>query len=134
MNIIISNQRKLESLKEAIKKQGYKNLHVLSDFDRTLTYGCIDGVKTPSIISMLRDDRHLSEDYAKKANALFEKYHPIEIDPKVSLEDKKKAMTEWWNIHNKLLISSGLSKKDLEDIVNNGHVKFREGVGDFLVG
>jgi len=132
MNVIIPNIEKFEGLKRAIKKQGYKNLHILSDFDRTLTYGCINGTKTPSIISMLRDGHHLSEEYAQKANVLFDKYHPIEIDPNIFLEEKKKAMTEWWETHNKLLISSGLSKKDLEDIVENGHVKFREGVDDFL--
>ncbi len=132
MKIIIPNPENLERLKSQIKTGGYLSIHVLSDFDRTLTYGEIDGVKTPSIISMLRDGNHLTEDYAKKAHALFDKYHPIEIDPSIPLQEKKKAMQEWWETHNKLLIESGLSKSDLEDIVKNGHVRFREGVPEFL--
>jgi len=132
MKVIIPSPKNLEKLKSQIKKAGYENLHVLSDFDRTLTYGVIEGIKTPSIISMLRDGNHLTEDYTVKAHALFDKYHPIEIDPKVSCQKKKKAMQEWWETHNKLLIKSGLSKSDLEDIVKNGHVKFREGVPEFL--
>ncbi len=132
MKIIIPRQKNLEKLKAQLKKEGYEHLHVLSDFDRTLTYGVINGIKTPSIISMLRDGNHLTEDYAAKAHALFNKYHPIEIDSKIPLPKKKKAMQEWWETHNKLLIESGLSKSDLEDIVKNGHVKFREGIPEFL--
>jgi len=132
MNVIIPNPKNLEQLKSKIKRGGYQNLHILSDFDRTLTYGAINGVKTPSIISMLRDGKHLTEDYAIKAHALFDEYHPIEINPKTPKEKKKKAMQEWWETHNRLLIESGLSKLDLKDIVKNGHVKFREGVPEFL--
>lgn len=132
MKIIIPNNKNLEALKRKIREKGYKNLHILADFDRTLTYGCVDGIKTPSIISMLRDGNHLTEDYAEKANALFDKYHPIEINPNIPLDKKKSAMQEWWTTHYKLLIQSGLSKSDLEDIVKNGHVKFRQGVFQFL--
>lgn len=76
---------------------------------------------------MLRDGKHLTEDYARKAHALFDKYHPIEIDPSIPLQEKKKAMQEWWETHNKLLIDSELSRSNLEDIVKNGHVRFRGG-------
>ncbi len=132
MKVIISNSEKFEKLKDQIKKTSYQNLHILSDFDRTLTYGAINGAKIPSIISILRDGNHLAAGYAEKAHELFNKYHHIELDPNVSLSEKKRAMQEWWETHNKLLIESGLSKSDLEDIVENGHVKFREGVSKFL--
>jgi cytosolic 5'-nucleotidase 3 len=130
--IHIPNSGKIEDLKEEIGKDGYENLHILSDFDRTLTYGSVGGVKTPSIISMLRDGNHLTEDYAEKAHALFNHYHPIETDPNIPLSERKKAMREWWITHNRLLIQSGLKKSDLEDIVKNGHVEFRKGVPEFL--
>lgn len=132
MKIIIPNPKILEKLKSQIKTEGYQNLHILSDFDGTLTYEKINGIKTPSIISLLRDGNHLTEDYAKKAHALFDKYHPIEINPTIPLAEKKKTMQKWWETHNKLLVQSGLSKSDLEDIVKNGHLKFRKGVPEFL--
>jgi 5'-nucleotidase len=132
MNLIIPDQENLKKLKSKIKAGDYQNLHILSDFDRTLTYGAVKGVKTPSIISMLRDGNHLTEDYAKKAHALFDKYHPIEVNPDIPLPEKKKAMQEWWETHNRLLIESGLSKSDLGDIVKNGNVEFREGIPEFL--
>ncbi len=132
MKAIIPNHKNFERLKVQIKKTGYQNLHILSDFDRTLTYGTINGVRTPSIIYMLRDGGHLVAGYTEKAHKLFNKYHYIETDPDIPLPEKKKAMQKWWETHNKLLIESRLSKSDIEDIVQNGHVKFREGVPEFL--
>lgn len=132
MEVFIKDPELLEQKKDIFKRAGLNNIHILADFDRTLTYGSVDGVKTPSIISMLRDGQHLSEEYAKQAHALYDKYHVFENDPKLSLEERKKMMSEWWHVHNKLLIESGLSKADLQDIVDHGHVRFREGVEDFL--
>lgn len=132
MEKLISNHEEVEKKIQNTKKSGYELLHVLADFDRTLTYWTVDGIKTPSIISMLRDGKHLTEDYADKAHALFNKYHPIEIDPNIPLEEKKLAMQEWRETVNKLLIDSWLSKADLVDIATNGHVKFRNGMDIFL--
>ncbi|MBI4117554.1 MAG: haloacid dehalogenase-like hydrolase [Parcubacteria group bacterium] len=115
-----------------MKSAGLDHFYVLTDFDRTLTYGAVDGVKTPSIISMLRDGNHLTPDYARKAHELFEKYHPFEANLPIPFEERKSAMKEWWQKHNELLIASGLRKVDLLDIVKNGKLKFREGVSDFL--
>ncbi|MFA6897733.1 MAG: hypothetical protein WCQ96_05660 [Patescibacteria group bacterium] len=132
MNILMQNPENFDRVKRAIKNDGLDKLHVLSDFDRTLTYGSVNGVKTPSIISLLRDGKHLSEDYAPKAQAMFDKYHLIETDESIPLKQRKAAMLEWWEKHYELLTASGLSFSDLEDIVENGHLKFREGVLEFL--
>ena len=132
MNVIVPDPTGLERLKSRIKKGGYGRLHVLSDFDRTLTYGSVNGVETPSIICMLRDGNHLADGYAEKASMLFSKYHRIETDPFIPMEEKKKAMQEWWNLHIRLMIDCGLSRKDLEDIAVNGKVEFRKGVAEFM--
>jgi HAD superfamily hydrolase (TIGR01544 family) len=112
-----------------IKKE---DLYVISDFDRTLSKGIINGKKVPSIMSLLRDGKHLNEGYAEKAKALFEKYHPMEKNLSLPLEERKKYMKKWWEEHNNLLIESGLKFSDLEDIANNGRIEFREGVLEFL--
>ena len=132
MEVKISNPEFLESIKEKIKNNGSENLHIISYFDRTLTYGSVNGQKTPSIIALLRDGNHLTKDYAEKAHALFEKYHPIEIDPTIPLIEKKKEMENWWREHHKLMLESNLHRLDLEDAVKSGKVKLREGVSEFL--
>ncbi|VAW11969.1 hypothetical protein MNBD_BACTEROID05-607, partial [hydrothermal vent metagenome] len=62
-NVIIPNSDKLKKLKENIADGGAKKLHVLADFDRTLTTAFVDGERRPSIISVLRDGGYLTPDY-----------------------------------------------------------------------
>ncbi|MGK0209663.1 MAG: hypothetical protein ACI83O_000945, partial [Patescibacteria group bacterium] len=85
-------------------------LHVICDFDRTLTYAANEGKSVPFLISVLRDRNMLSPGYADKAKALFTQYHPIEVDATLSHSEKSKYMLEWWTRHNKLLIESGLHR------------------------
>ncbi len=131
-NIIISNPKKFEKLKNQILKDGTKKFHVLTDFDRTLTKCFVNGKMIPSIISVLRDENYLSPEYSEKAKALANYYRPIEFDNKISIKQKKKAMQEWWTKHFDLLIKSGLNKKNLERVINEGKVEFREGAEEFL--
>ena len=131
-NIVISNSAKLEKVKKLILEQGKDKIHVLADFDRTLTKAFVNGKKVPSTISVLRDEDYLSPEYSEKAKELFDKYHPIEIDLNIPVEEKKKAMYEWWTKHFDLLIESGLNKKHLEVAVENKNLQFREGVSEFF--
>jgi len=131
-NIIIPNQDKLAELKEAIAEGGVENLYVVSDFDNTLTTAFVNGERVPSLISILRNGNYLTADYAKKAQALFDRYHPIEIDSSFPLKEKKKVMYKWWTTHFKLLIKSGLNRKDIEDVVKSGGNQLREGIPEFI--
>lgn len=132
-NVVIPRPLELEKLKKKIKKGGAKKLHILSDFERTLTCAFVGGERVPSLISILRSSgEYLGDDYVQKAKALSEKYHPIEIDPKIPLEKKKKAMEEWWLTHFDLLIKSSLNKGHLKMVVESGKMKLREGMEEFL--
>ena len=132
-NVVIPRLLGLEKLKREFKKGGAKKLHILSDFERTLTYAFVGGERVPSLISVLRSSsEYLGDDYVQKAQALSEKYHPIEIDSKIPVEEKKKAMEEWWLSHFDLLIKTGLNKKHLKMVAESGKMKLREGIGDLF--
>lgn len=131
-NIIISNPEKLEEKKKAIFKDGAEKLQIISDFDRTLTRSFVDGQKSFSLISVLGEGNYLTHDYSQKAQALFEKYYPIEKDPNIIISEKKKMMSEWWQSHFELLIDSELNKRDIEKAIDSGKVEFREGASDFF--
>ncbi len=131
-DIIISNQKEFEEKKRKIAEGGAKNLHIVSDFDGTLTKAFVNGRKIPSVISILRDENYLTPDYPAKAHALFDKYHPIEIDPNISSAEKKKAMQEWWTKHFQLLIDSKLNRKDIEKAVQSENIQLREGAEELL--
>ncbi len=130
--VVIPRVAELEALKKAISKAGREKFHVISDFDRTLTKAFVNGKEVPSIISILRDGNYLTPDYNEKAHALRDKYFPIEKSLEIPLEEKKKAMQEWWTEHFKLLIKSRLNRKDLERVVKSGKVEFKEGALEFF--
>ena len=131
-DVVITNEPELDKIKAKISKDGDFRLHVLADFDKTLTKAFVKGKKIPSVISILRDGNYLTQNYAEKADALFQKYHPIEINPKISLIEKKKAMHEWWRTHFDLLIKEKLNKKDIEKVVNSGKIELRDGCQEFI--
>lgn len=126
-DIVIINHNKLEVIKQAISNAGIAHFHVAADFDRTLTKTFINGVDTPSLISVLRTEKMLTPDYSAKAQKLFEKYHAIETDTDYPDDKKLMAMHEWWQKHIQLLIDSRLNKKDLVTIVNSGKLELRDG-------
>ncbi len=131
-NAVIPHPRNLERVVESISKGGTGKLHILSDFDKTLTTAFIEGQEVHSIIAQIREGKYLTPDYSPKAYALFEKYHPIEIDPKIPLKEKKEAMHEWWDFHFKLLAECGLDKKVMEEIVRKRRLRFRDGALEFI--
>lgn len=130
--VIISNPAKVEQIKANFKKQGFQNLHILADFDRTLTYSTVNGQKTPSIIYRLREGKYLAPGYSEKAHALYDKYHKFENELTLSLGERKAKMQEWWRVHFELLLKSGLNKKDLQDILKDDRLRLRAGVPEFL--
>jgi|TARA_Y100000034_G_scaffold70521_1_gene85079 5'-nucleotidase len=130
--VIILNPQEFEKKKKFFLEGGKEKIHVISDFDRTLTNAFVNNIKVPSVISILRDKNYLTTEYQNKAKSLFEKYHPIEMNLNISLNEKKRTMNEWWNKHFDLLIQSGLSKNDLKNILDEGIIRFREGVLNFL--
>lgn len=132
MQVHIKNPELFAQKKRAIQEAGKAAWFIISDFDRTLTYGTFNGKKTPSIISLLRDGNHLSEDYAEKAHQLFDHYHAIECDSSLPLEYRKAQMWEWREKHDELLIASKLRLTDLKDIAQNGHLQLRKGVAECL--
>ena len=131
-NIIISNPEKLEKVKEAIRKGGEDKLHVISDFDRTLTMSFFKGKRNPTIIAQIRHGKYLTKDYPKKAHALFDEYYPIEISATIPLKEKKKKMQEWWEAHNDLLIKSGMNLETINNIIKNKKITLRDGALEFF--
>jgi len=122
----------METLKNMFD-DGLENLHVVADFDGTLTKVYHNGIKRPSLISILRDSsQYLGAEYQKRAHGLYDKYSVFEYDQSLSLKERKAKMDEWWNSHFKLLIEMGLKKEHVLSIIEKGGIEFREGAKEFL--
>lgn len=131
-NFIVINPEKIEIAKHNMVRDGNEKLLILSDFDKTLTKCFVDNKKIDSVISILRDEHYLSADYSSKAQALFDKYHLIEVDQNIEIQEKSKLMQEWWSRHYELLAESGLNKKDLERVVDSKKLELRSGASEFF--
>ena len=130
--IIYSNKEYFLKTLENIKKDWVKNLHILADFDKTLTKAFVDWEKRPSLVSTLRHQNILWEEYSKMAFELFNYYHPIEISTSISIEEKKEQMTIWWEKHLDLFIKYWLRKKNIDQAINSWIIKLRGWVKKFL--
>ncbi len=114
------------------RKSGAKRLHVITDFDRTLTPTCIHGVSTSVSVGLLRRVGILGEQYTREAHELFDRFHPIEIDPKLTLEEKSGAMEEWWRLHLGILVQYAVSRKQLYSAIDKADIVLRDGTKKFL--
>jgi len=125
--IKIKNKEEFNKKINNLKADGINSLHIMSDFDNTLT----KSEKTKSMMAILRDDEYLTPDYPEKARNLYNKYHPFEIDPKLNLKEKSKKMLEWWGTHIKLLVASGMNKEVIDDIIKRKRIHIRDGFFEF---
>lgn len=132
-NTTYSDIINFEKILKRIKTDWFQNLHILADFDKTMTKAFSAWKKRPSLISVLRSEWYLSEEYSSKAYELFDYYNPIEIDPKISLEDKKQEMATWWHKHLELLVKSGIHHKDIESVIETRLIELREWVKELLI-
>ncbi|KPJ54705.1 hypothetical protein AMJ47_03620 [Parcubacteria bacterium DG_72] len=131
-NVLITNQKRFEELKDKFKKAGLEKLHVLADFDKTLTKVFVHGKKIASLISILRDNDYLTPGYPKKSKALYAKYFPIEKNLGIPEKERKQAMKQWWTEHFELLMQSKLNIKDIEKAVEHQDLVLRKGTEELL--
>ncbi len=130
-NVIIVNEENFKNKKENIKSSGVDSFQIVSDFDRTLTKAFVDGKKSNTSFAQIREGNVLPKEYEDKANALFNKYYPIEINPRIPKEEKKYVMTEWFRAHLQLMVDYKLNKNIIEEIARKKVVP-REGFEDLL--
>jgi len=105
---------------------GASALHIISDFDDTITRAYIKGEKTPSSFGQLRNKGFLGEEYVKQSQALYDTYAPIEKDSQLTPEQKSPKMIEWWNLHKDLMVEKGVTKEVFEKIADAGHLHLRD--------
>jgi len=133
-NVIIFNEKEFNRKVEQIKKEGLDSLHVITDFDKTLTTAEVNGKEFKSVIALLREDDYLGADYIEKAHALYDKYHHYENDYTLSFEERSKKMDSWWQEHLDLHIKKGLNRAVISRLCNDieQKIKFRAGIEEFI--
>ncbi|MEK6901150.1 MAG: hypothetical protein AABX37_02310, partial [Nanoarchaeota archaeon] len=131
-NVFMEQQEALQAKLQQLKLGGSQNLHVVADFDRTLTKVFVEGKKKPSTIALLREGKYLANDYATRAHALFDIYYQFEVSPYITPEEKNQRMQEWWSTHLALMMECGMNKEVIQDIIEKKQVVPREGLFEFM--
>ncbi len=125
-NIIITNEKKYQRILDKLVFWWKEKLHIISDFDRTLTQAYSNWKYRTSLISVLYEEWYLSKEYQETAQWFFAYYHPIEIDNNISMEEKKRAMEEWRTKHKLLLIKEWITKQDIYKAMKSQNINLRE--------
>jgi HAD superfamily hydrolase (TIGR01544 family) len=116
-----------------IIKANLNTAHIVVDFDGTLTQYFDNAWKArPSIISILRDEWILDEEYSKVAKEMYAHYSWIEHDESLSNEYKTEKMVERWSDHTDLIMKKWLKRSQLEHIIEMDLMVMRPWVGFLL--
>ena len=117
--IYINNEDKIKNID--LKDDNY---YIVIDFDKTLTSGA-------SVTSwgLTAKSNGIGPDYTEKRMALFNKYRPLELDPKLTDDVKSKYMQEWIT---ELFFEYCLKETALKEAVQNDYLIFRNGAKEFL--
>ncbi|CAF1114234.1 unnamed protein product [Rotaria sp. Silwood1] len=137
-HVHIHNDKRVyvEQTIRSLINDGRKMLHIVADFDFTLTMYEKNGVALPSTFAVIEgDDRVTLPDGSflrTQADQLRSKYQPMEHDVSISVEEKLPHMIEWWHKAQSLIISSTLDKPMLHSAVYQSKMELKQGVKKFI--
>ncbi|CAF3121145.1 unnamed protein product [Rotaria socialis] len=127
----------VEQTVRSLISEGRQMLHVVADFDFTLTMYEKNGVILPSTFGVIESNDQISLPdgslLSQKAEELRLKYHPIEIDVHMDISEKLPYMIEWWRSAQSLFVLSNLTKSVMRKLVHESSMELKAGVQEFMI-
>lgn len=103
-NCKIKDPARLERLLNSMVAGGRHQLQIVTDFDFTLTkQKRNDGIPVISSFGMFAKCKSVPASFSVESTKLFKKYRPIEICPRIPMDEKRVHMIEWWRLSTELL-------------------------------
>jgi 5'-nucleotidase len=131
-NVHIKDMEMVTSKLVKLHEQKAEHIHIIADFDNTLTQYWDNGKRSLSSHGVLEETSLMPSDVRTKLNELYKKYYPIEIRHDLPKEDKVKAMVEWWTTAHQIFIDCGLNKATLKEAVRTTRIIFRPLLKEFI--
>lgn len=131
-SVLMKERGRVEEIIHNMQQAGPGRLQVISDFDMTLTRFAYKGKRVPTTHNILDNRLLMDENCKKKIKKLLNTYYPIEIDARISTEEKLPLMVEWWTRVHELLIEQKIRKDMLAQVVTESGSKLREGYNMFF--
>ncbi|KAJ3091332.1 hypothetical protein HK102_000924 [Quaeritorhiza haematococci] len=117
---------------QAIVADGTSHVHIISDFDMTLTRYWDNGQRSVSSHGILMRSQKVSANYKQLTQQLYDKYYPIEVSHTVPHEEKVQAMIQWWTKAHEITMEAKISKQDIMEMVKEVPVCFRPQIEEFV--
>nr|ACO14629.1 Cytosolic 5-nucleotidase III-like protein A [Caligus clemensi] len=133
-NLRVKDSAGLNKKLEKIKEDSFEHLQVISDFDYTLSkYHNGDGDRLDSSWGIIEKSSVFPSSFREKCRALFNKYHPYEVDPQLSIPEKTPHVAEWYTklieLMTVYITDMELIKRSLSGCTD---LQLRDGVPDFV--
>ncbi|CAF1934033.1 unnamed protein product [Rotaria magnacalcarata] len=126
----------VEQTIRSLISDGRKMLHVVADFDYTLTMYEKDGVILPSTFAVIESNDGVKLPDGSllrvQADQLRSYYQPIEYDVCMNIDEKIPLMIEWWRKAQALLLSSNLNQSIIRALVYQSKLELKNGVKKFI--
>ena len=104
------------------------NIYIVTDFDGTLTVSTSDS----SWASIFKNP-NVTREFVQECIRIFNKYHPLEIDESIPLDQKLGIMSQWYKVNIETLINYGIDEEIINYSANNEKIMcFRKGAKHFL--
>ncbi|XP_014223977.1 7-methylguanosine phosphate-specific 5'-nucleotidase-like [Trichogramma pretiosum] len=105
---------------------GPERLQVITDFDFTITKQHEEGQPMHSSFCIFKKSKQLPSSYLEQSRVLFEKYRPIELDPRVPRELKARLLDTWMTSAHRNLKGIRFSRGEMEGLAEQHGNGFRE--------
>ncbi|CCG82912.1 protein of unknown function [Taphrina deformans PYCC 5710] len=121
-----------------MRSGGLEKLHIIADFDMTLTKHWIQSttstepIRNLSSHAVLERGPAVSEHFAQHTKQLSEHYYPFEIDTSLDIDTKTKLMIEWWSAAHQAMIDEKIKKSQIHAQAEAANMQFRSGLTELL--
>jgi len=129
-HIEIKNYDVVEKKLNKIIGEGKENVHIISDFDMTITKYWHNGERSPNSHDIFTKSSMVNDEFRKRYEGSKAKYYPIEISPDLTNEEKYPYMVEWWENTNETIIEQQIHKDDLPKMVQETPFVYRPVIKD----
>ncbi len=122
-------ERKLQQLRQA----GKDKLHVVADFDMTLTaHGGADPNIRNSSWGVFESEQLGPKWFVQEYKDLFTRYNPVSNDPILSAEEKDRLLHEWYEKSLELVVRRKMTRRDFEEAARSTIIVPRPGLQELF--
>jgi len=131
-DVYLSNPKIYKHKIAQLKKHGAAKLHLISDFDLTLTHEFIEGRKTNTSFGLVRESGLLGETFSQRLVDLYNHYRPIELDPNIPHEERNAKMIEWWSEAFEEMNRAGMCRDLVDQLLTKEKFDLRAGADELF--